>query len=114
MDSFRKSITGKRYAAGSWLKGRWVEGSISVISLTASVQPVTPEAMQTVPELRRSEATFSLFTSFRLRAADVVATTNADRVTINGAEYEVLSVAVWQNDVIPHYVAVVGTIKGPQ
>lgn len=109
--SFRKPFVCKRYASGSRTDGHWIEGGTSEITFTASVQPIRPEEMSLVPELRRDTARFALFTTFYLRTADDERATNADRVVIDGIEYEVFAVDIWQNDVIPHYRALVATVK---
>lgn len=109
--SFRRALSGTRFAAGTRTNGHWVEGSTSTLSFQASVQPLGSEEMSLVPEGRRDTARFALFTDFRLRTADDEGGTNADRVTIDGEEYEVFAVDIWQNDVIPHYRALVATVK---
>lgn len=107
----RRNLTGVRFSAGTRVKGRWVEGAQSVITFKASVQPISPEIMATVPEGRRDSARFALFTDFRLMTANDEAVTNADRVTIDGVAYEVFAVDIWQNNLINYYMALVATIK---
>lgn len=107
MSSFRQPLTGLRFAAGSYVDGRWVEGASSALAFTASVQPASSEDLQSLPENRRKLSTFALFTSTRLLGVDVESGTNPDRVTLHDGIYEVVSVARWQNNVIPHYKALV-------
>jgi hypothetical protein len=109
--SFRKALTGTRYSAGSNVDGHWVEGGATALNFTASVQPIRPEEMSLVPENRRDTARFALFTDTRLLTADDEGATNADRVTIDGIQYEVFACDIWQNDVIPHYRVLVATVK---
>ena len=107
----RRELVGKRYAAGSKVKGRWVEGADSPLDFRASVQPISPETMASVPENRRETARYELYTDFRCKTVDKVAGTNADRVTIDGEEFEVFAVGVWQNKILPHYQVLVASIK---
>jgi len=106
---FRRDVTLRRPAAGSYSGGRWVEGARTDSTIQASVQPVRPEEMALVPENRRHEARYSLFTSTLLRAANEHTQTNADYVVVDGEEMEVLGADHWQNGIISHYRAVVGS-----
>ena len=108
--SFRKALVVKRHAAGTWNKGRYTEGAQSDINITASVQPATPEEMNLLPEGRSISETFRLYTSTKLLPANSSAGINADIVIIDGENYEVLSCATWQNDVINHYKAIVSKV----
>jgi hypothetical protein len=106
---FRRTVSIRRPAAGSTTKGRWVEGSYSAFDVEASVQPVRPEEMALVPENRRHLARYSLFGDTELRAANEHTQTNADLATVDGEEMEVLGADHWQNGIISHYRAVVGS-----
>ena len=108
MSGFRQTITGQRYdGAGAYVNGVWDESASSEISFTASVQPASAKEMLTLPEGRRDRETYRLYTSFELKTADEATEVNADRVTLNGKTFEVLSVGRWQNNVINHYKALV-------
>jgi len=92
---------------GSFIDGTWNQPALISASFTASIQPVKPQEMLLLPEARRNEETLKLYTSTALRTADEQNNLNADQVEIDGARYEVLSVATWGNDIIPHYKALV-------
>lgn len=103
----RTTLTVTRLDAGSFVNGLWVEGSPSTFDIQCSVQPLTPDEMELVPEGRRDGEVFNLFTGTRLLPANPPDSKNADKVSIDGRDYEVLSCARWQNRILPHYKAVV-------
>jgi len=107
--SFRKSLVGTRFVAGTFPKGEYVEGGTSVINFKASVQPLKPNEMQLLPEGRRESEAFRLYTDFQLKTVRTESGSelNADNVTIDGENFEVLSVAKWKNNVLNHFKAVV-------
>ena len=107
MSSFRTyTITGKRYAASTNTKGRWVDGADSPISFKASVQPLRGNELLTLPEGQREKETYRLYTSFQLFTANESDKKKPDRVTIFDKEFDIIKVDVWQNKVIPHYKAI--------
>lgn len=102
-------LTVRRYEAGEYVSGVWQEGPSTTFDVRASVQPASPEEMELVPEGRRQHASFSVFTDQYLRPAQT-GRSNADIVTINSEEYEVLSCETWQNKILPHYKAIVSRL----
>jgi len=108
MMSARQPLIVSRFAEGEYTNGMYVEGDLSTITILASVQPLTPEEMKTLPEARRNDAAYNLFTDTELRAAKEGSTpTNADQVTLPTGNFEVVNCAHWQNSVINHYKATV-------
>lgn len=104
MSGFRKAYTIRRQSGGTRTNGHWVEGTESNVAITASVQPLTPKEMESLPEGRRTKQAFKLFTDTELKTVE---TQNPDRITLFGSNFEVLSIAPWRNDVINHYECVV-------
>jgi len=110
---FRKTLYGKRFAAGSRVNGRWVEGAASDIIITASVQPTKPHDLQFLEIGRRESKTFTLYTNDQLLALSA-GIANPDRIFINGETYEVDVEAPWRNNVISHYkyiIVLLGAIE---
>jgi hypothetical protein len=111
VSSFRTyTIDGKRFAAGSNDKGRYVPGADSDIQFTASVQPLSGHEKLTLPEGVREKSAYRLYTSFQLFTSREGDNKKADRVTLFGETYEIIRVDVWQNKVIPHYKAIASLI----
>ena len=108
MSNFRKTITVKRAGSGSYDQsedvGFFKKNSLdSNFSIQASVQPATGSDTKLLPENRREDEAFKLFTSTELFPAEKGNSGNADVVVLNGSDYEVVKVLPWQNSVIPHY-----------
>jgi predicted nucleotidyltransferase len=97
---FRKQFTVKRKQGGSYVDGQWVPGNDVDIIIKASLQPMSPEEMDKLPEGRRTNETFKLYTKTRLYT---VTDENPDYLLIDGIGYEVVSVGKYQSDVINHY-----------
>ncbi len=99
---FRRPLAANRKPIGSYVDGVWVEPEGLAFTVLASVQPATPEDLQSLPENRRTLATYRLYTDTQLfRALEGVR--NPDTVIINGEEYEIAQVSAWQNGIIGHY-----------
>ncbi len=111
MSSFRTyTLAGTRYAASTMTKGIATPGATSVIGFTSSVQPLSGKEKLILPEGIREKEAYKLYTSFALKTVDEVAKTKADRITIFGKTFEVVKLAIWQNNVIPHYKVIVSGI----
>ena len=113
---FRTPITLRRYSAGSLVNGRWVQGTPTDSTITASIQPVTGEEMQSLPEGRRDSEHYKMFTSTLIETVQGSGTDlNADRVLFFSKEFEVYRVEPWQNNsnfgVVNHYAYIVARVQ---
>lgn len=63
--------------------------------ITASIQPTTGEDMQMVPEARRDQKTYKLYTSTYVRTVEQQ---NPDQIVIFNQRYELMQVLPWQNN----------------
>ena len=95
---FNQLITGSRKTIGTYVNGVWIEGAHVIISILTSVQPSNNLELQLLPEGRREQGAYTLRST-----SEII---NGDMFTINSEQYEVLGIQVWQNKVIPHYLAV--------
>jgi hypothetical protein len=81
-----------------------LEEAPEVITITASIQPMSGEEMEMLPEGRHDQAGYKLYTSFRIRTVTDI---NPDQVEIFGERYEVVQVFPWQNNsnfnIVNHY-----------
>ena len=107
---FRKPLIGVRFGAGSFVKGRWVEGAPTIINLDASVQPTTNHDMLYLDIGRRERKSYTIFTDTKL-IAWTPGTANPDCVDISNERYEVSAEAPWQNNVISHYKYIVTLLQ---
>jgi hypothetical protein len=116
----RRPISCLRPAGTYDAHGRWEEGAGKPFTIEASVQPIRPRDLLSLPEGRRASAAFRLYTDYRLRTVDDKAAANPDRVTFRVPSYdataplrtyEVIAVEEWQNGIVPHYKAIVSLLE---
>ena len=103
---FRKPRTVKRTTQGGYVDGYWVDGEeTEQFTARMSVQPLRGFEFEALPEGRRGRQSVRLYSSKRLKPIlDNDGT--ADRVVINGEEFEVYSTEPWQNGVQSHYKSI--------
>ena len=104
---FRKPLTLQRLSGGTYVNGIWTNQTATTSTFTASVQPLSGEELQSLPEERRNKKTYKLYTSTKL---ETVNSQNPDRVIIYTETYEVFRVDIWQNNIINHYEIYVSKI----
>lgn len=92
-----------RKSAGSYIKGRWVDGSTISFNVTGSLQPVSGNKAQALMEGKRLISIMEFITAVKLIAADPITQISGDIVTIDGNPYEVILVEPWQNGILNHY-----------
>lgn len=97
---FRKTVEIKRKSGGGYVDGQYIEGTDASIFLKASIQPASPEEMQELPEGRRTDEVFKMYTKTQMFT---VTDENPDHLLIDGQNYEVISVGKHQSDIISHY-----------
>jgi hypothetical protein len=106
-DAMFTSVTVTRAAAGSYVDGRWVAGSTSTLTVTASAQPhrARPDELLHLPEADRTRESLRLYTETELQTADEETQTPADLVTWDGEQWEVVRVESWPLG-LAHYKAI--------
>lgn len=105
--NFRTSQTGTRREASTFVDGIAVPGASSVLNFTSSVQPLSGNEIETLPEGLRERANYWLYTSFELRTINQQTKTPPDEVILFGKTFIVKKVEAWQNGVINHYKVLV-------
>lgn len=103
---FSDTFTVTRASAGSWTKGRYVEGGTSTFEITGSVQPMGPKETELLPEAYRTKRAYRVYTATELKTVDVPNSVSADSISIDGSDYEVIDVSYWRQ-MMPHYKAIV-------
>lgn len=102
---FNQPITLHREQPGTYVDGIWQPGKPTQITVQTSVQPIHPDDMLLLPEGRRDQKAYALYTKAPINAERNGA--NADRVEIYGETYECVATQEWQNGLIPHYRSIV-------
>lgn len=106
---FRRQLTGDRLAAGTRVKGKWVEGAATHIYFEASVQPVSEHDIKFLNIARRESKSYTIYTDTKLLAL-TAGVANPDRVYVDGETYEVVVEAPWRNNVISHYKYIISKL----
>lgn len=103
-DVFRKTLTVKRYATGAYnaSTGMWANGAESETEIKASVQPATADDMEVLPENRRRDSAYRLYTEEPFTVVSE-GTQNPDLVVIDGEDYEIARCEPWKNGLITNY-----------
>jgi hypothetical protein len=107
-DVFNKQLNAFRYGQDTLIEGDIIPGLEEQFIIQASVQPTPYEDMMVLPEGYRTTDTFTLYTSTELKTARTGYL--PDVVVINTQKFRVIKVAVWQNNIIPHYEVIVARI----
>jgi len=115
-------LTVKRYAKGNWDqggrdKGRYDSRKCETFVITASVQPLTGNEIQQVPEHRRTSESVKFYVFDRVYTTDENSLKPADIVEHDGKQFEVHSVENWKtggrfSTDLPHYKAIGVKIDG--
>jgi hypothetical protein len=87
-----QSITVYRAATGSYVGGRWVDGSEGPFTIQGSHQPANGEERRNLPEGVRSDDIRKIYTDARLQEADETEGQTADEIELDGTRYRVIKV----------------------
>lgn len=105
-----QSVTLTRYSAGSYdSHGRWVDGSSSQSSISASVQPLSGLELQDLPENRRTDETIAVYSETEIKEGSIQDQRQPDIITHDGKDYEVQRVESWLMASTPYYKALCST-----
>ena len=93
------------FSAGSYDKGRWVEGEETKEVFSGSWQPANGQDLYKLPQGKRSDATFKVFAPIEMSftAADAKNGVSGDRIEKDGERYEVILASQWDNGLLPHW-----------
>ena len=89
------SLTVKRAAAGTFVNGRYVEAAPTTFTILASVQPLTGEDLQILPEAERTSDAVEIFSIAELFATNYATNKLGDLVTYQGRDYRVSNAENW-------------------
>lgn len=105
-DLFRKQLTLIRFEPAVLNEtGVFITPISYELTFKASVQPTPSEEMQLLEEGYRTKDSFTLYTDFALKTAKNEQ--KADLVIIDDEKFQVIKIAKWQNNLIPHYEIIV-------
>lgn len=102
-------VTIRRGSSGSSTKGRYTPGATSdTTGVVASVQPITGDELERLPEGIKSRRPAKLYTKTEVKQKDTAAQTPPDQIIWAGETWEVLSVErhTWGD----YYKAMIGRV----
>lgn len=110
-----REYTFRRFSQGRYVNGKWVEGDEVVdhdedgneipFSMVASIQRMTSQETQSLPEGQRDSEWIRIYTSTRLYRAIEADHIKGDVVIFNDREYEVMKLDNWGDTRMPHFKA---------
>ena len=100
---FRQSFNVLRESIGSYVNGVFTPGVRSIITVEASIQPVTEQDLVTAPEGRRISDMVKVYSDTLLQDAVEATGQQPDLIAWRGWAYEINSISVRQMSVISHY-----------
>lgn len=92
------TYTVTRVSGIAYVNGRASAGSTSTLSIDASVHPAAGNDLLRLPEGQRTIETRIVFTTTELKEGSEGSTYKADKVSIDGALWEVQTVESWRPD----------------
>ena len=92
------SLAVKRAAAGTYVNGRYVEGAPAALTIVASVQPLSGEDLQELPEAERTSDAIEIFSVVELFATNLATNKLGDLVTYQGRDYRVTNAENWNSN----------------
>lgn len=102
------TVTVTRWAAGSYsdTTGLFVDGASSTFTITASVQPASPQDLLHVEEGNRTKDIIVVWTETELTPGSEALGTIPDHITWQGNLYECHKVERYNMLALPHYKAI--------
>ena len=111
MSFFGKEITVKRMGVGAYDDfGFWQKSGADIeFTIIGSIQPRGKNTTKDDNNRRETED-YIIYTKTELFSAEKGNSGNADKVVVNGSDFEVMMVKTWQNNLINHYEIVVAKL----
>jgi hypothetical protein len=107
----RMQIPLTRRLKGTYSNGVYAPGAQTSTTIRASVQPTSPDDLLSLPEGRRTTASYKLYTNNLIQ--EQTSTHDPDVVTLFGEKYEVVKIFNWQNNLISHTKAIAVKLENP-
>lgn len=109
---FNRAIKTTRTAPGQYVDGIWQDGESRTLYIQTSVQPSNDNDVKKLPEGRRQNKAYTLYSAHAFKAADDTQNINADVVEIYGERFEIMHSETWCNNLINHHMAI--AVKDPE
>lgn len=94
-----------KHSQGSYVKGKWVEGTTEQINFKGTWQPSSGKVMELLPEGKRNRETYICYAPIELSftSSDPELGVTGDEIVWEGKSFEVCTASKWNNGLIPHW-----------
>ena len=104
---FPSPITIRRYSSGYYVRGVYVNGAESILTLQGSVQPIAGYELEQLPVDRQNGGSIKIYTSAPLIvSSEGHPDITSDVVVWSGKLWEVWQSQVNGNNLIPHFKSI--------
>lgn len=102
-----------RTSPGGYVNGKYVEGTTSVVTIKANVQPIVKSTdLSMLPEGDRAKAALEIYSPDEIRMLKEGANGYiADRFVWNDEEFEVMKAVRWQMQHLDHFHAIAKRVE---
>lgn len=115
IDKFGENYTVTRFAAGTRVKGRWIDGAVaSTFSIVASIQPLKAFEAIAQPEGFRSREMIRIYTKTALQPTLEDQQVRGDQIVYLSRTYEIMKIEQWEwgfKGDMPHYKVIGALIE---
>lgn len=92
---------------GKYINGIFVGGKTKIVKMEASIQPLSPNEILQLPEGRRTEESYKVFTCEQLFPTDEKNQVQGDIFDYKGKTFEVHKTEDWTDFDLPHYKSII-------
>lgn len=96
----REYVVTRPSAGVTYEKGRAVQAGTTTFTIEASIQPLKPNELQTLPEAQRTSETMKVYTDAELRPASQASKVGADQISYRGELWQVVAVATHDEEAL--------------
>lgn len=91
-----------RFAAGGYVKGKWIDGVQTEMDIEGNIQPMRGHELLALPESDRTKDVIKVYTVETLRTLNEAEKTKADLVIWNNLVYQIIKTMTYQMGVLDH------------
>lgn len=102
-------LTVYRIGLGSWVDGKWVEGSETEVEIEVNIQPFKNHELMMLPESERSRKWYKLYSADEIRTLNE-GENGSDEFIFEGERYRVMSTRRFSMGTLDHWKATAARI----
>lgn len=97
IESFAEDVLVRRFAPGSYVQGKWVEGPFQDFPARMSIQPLIGKDLLNLPEAQRGKRIMMGYAALELKTVHELSGQSADQVFYDGVWFQVQRVELWKD-----------------